>query len=162
VSQGKRAERRSLEVPKQSTCEKQTNTSAGSVPIAQTEATAQPVLWRQATRADAAALNLLQFETEIASGQAVYFSDELFESGDVLVADVDGRIVGGMFFEEALVATFVGLDKKVAESAGKELIGKALLLAGRAGSQLVQVRFPRNVTLNLHTDEKIRTGRNTQ
>jgi hypothetical protein len=123
----------------------------------------QPVVtWRVATPGDRAALSLLHFDTEVASGLSVYFSDQLFESGDVLIAEVDGKVIGGLLLEDALIATLVGLDKRVGESAKPILVERALSLAREDGKQLVQVRFPRNVTLDLHTDEKFRTGRNTQ
>lgn len=53
----------------------------------QTEENTQAgVIWRVATAADMAALRVIHFDCEVASGQAVNLSDQLFEAGDVLVA----------------------------------------------------------------------------
>ena len=122
------------------------------------------VTWRVATPADMAALRVIHFDAEVTSGQAVDLADRLFEAGDVLAAELDGKIIGGLLLEEAIIGTFLGLDRRIAESAGQHLIAKLLSVARDDGKRSVQIRFPRNVTLNLDTevDDKNIAGRNIQ
>jgi hypothetical protein len=114
-------------------------------------ATDAPTTWRWATAADMPALRIHHFQSEVAAGKSLYLPDQFSDQRVIAVAEKDGQIVGGLFAEDSIVLTMVGLERSVAESACDAVIPTILTLARNEGTRLVEVRLPGEVKFDLQT-----------
>lgn len=109
------------------------------------------VSWRWATAADMPALRVCHFQSEVAAGQELYLHDRSSDQRVIAVAEKGGKIVGGLFAEDSVIVTIVGLEQSVAKSAYDAVITTILALARNEGTRLVEVRLPCGVKFDLQT-----------
>jgi hypothetical protein len=64
--------------------------------------------WRWATAADLTALEVLNFTAEVTAAKTYTFRISSLTNGSWLTLKRDGKIVGGLFAEDAVVVIFAG------------------------------------------------------
>jgi len=118
---------------------------------AEVELADTPITWRWATAADMPALRIHHFKSEVAAGKALYLPDQFSDQRIIAVAEKDGQIIGGLFAEDSVVVTMVGLERMVAESAYHAVVPTILTLARNEGTRLVEIRLPNEGKCDLQT-----------
>jgi hypothetical protein len=109
------------------------------------------IRWRWGRAADMPALRVCHFQSEEMAGKELYLPDQSSDQRVIAVAEKDGKIVGGLFAEDSVVVTMVGLERSVAESAYDAVIPAILMLARNEGTRLVEIRLPGEVKFDLQT-----------
>jgi hypothetical protein len=110
-----------------------------------------PITWRWARPADMAALRVCHFQSEVAAGQPLYLPEQPSDQRVIAVAEKDGQIVGGLFAEDSVVVTMIGLEQSVAQSAYDAVIHLMLTVARSEGTRLVEIRLPTGEKFDLVT-----------
>jgi hypothetical protein len=109
------------------------------------------ITWRWANPADMLVLRVCHFQSEVMAGKELFLPDGLSDQTVIAVAERDGQIVGGLFAEDSVVVTMVGLERSAAESAYDAVIPTILALARSQGTRLVEVKLPAGVHFDLQT-----------
>jgi hypothetical protein len=121
------------------------------------------ITWRWATAADLPALRVCHFGAEVEAGEELYLPEQSSDQRIIAVAEQGGRIIGGLFAEDSIVVTMVGLEQSVAKSAYDEVIHPIVLTFARnEGTRLVEVRLPRGVKFDLQTGAELGQKKPTQ
>jgi hypothetical protein len=110
-----------------------------------------PITWRWATASDMPALRIHHFQSEVAAGKPLYLPNQFSDQRVVAVAEQGGRIIGGLFAEDSIVVTMVGLERSVAESAYDAVLAAIISLARNEGTRLVEIRLPGELKFDLPT-----------
>ena len=114
------------------------------------------ITWRWANAADLPALRVCHFGAEVEAGEELYLPEQSSDQRIIAVAEQDGRIIGGLFAEDSIVVTMVGLEQGVAESAYGSVIHPIILSHARnEGTRLVEVRLPRGIKFDLQTGAEL-------
>jgi hypothetical protein len=128
-----------------------------------TSPTEAAITWRWATAADLPALRVCHFRAEVEAGDELYLPEQSTDQRIIAVAEQDGRIIGGLFAEDSIVVTMVGLEQSVAKSAYDAVIHPIILTFARnEGTRLVEVRLPRGVKFDLQTGAELGQMKPTQ
>jgi hypothetical protein len=120
------------------------------------------ITWRWASAADMPALRVCHFQSEVAAGEELYLPDQSSDQRIIAVAEKDGKIIGGLFAEDSVIVTMVGLEQSVAESAYEAVIHPLLTFVRNEGARLVEVRLPRGVKFDLETGAEAGPEKPTQ
>jgi hypothetical protein len=99
---------------------------------------AGPISWRWGTQADMPALQRLNFEAEIASGEPIYLPERASTWRVIAVAEKDGKVLGGIMTEDSIVVSLIGLDPSVLESAGEWLAQIVVAQAQKESTRFLQ------------------------
>src|SRR5579864_5682800 len=97
------------------------------------------ITWRWATAADLPALRICHFQSEIEAGKELFLPDGPSGQRVIAVAEKNGQIVGGLFAEDSVIVTMVGLEQSVAKSAYDAVIHPLLTFARNEGTRVVEV-----------------------
>jgi hypothetical protein len=116
-----------------------------------TPATEAAITWRWATAADIPALRVCHFQSEVEAGKELFLPNGPSGQRVIAVAEKDGKIIGGLFAEDSVIVTMIGLEQSVAKSAYDAVIQPLLAFARNEGTRLVEVRLPRGVHFDLQT-----------
>jgi hypothetical protein len=127
-----------------------------------TPATEAAITWRWATAADMPALRICHFQSEVMAGQELYLPDRSSDQRVIAIAEKDGKVIGGLFAEDSVIVTMIGLERSVAESAYDSMIATILTLARNEGTRLVEVRLPCGVKFDLQTGAELGREKPTQ
>jgi hypothetical protein len=120
------------------------------------------ITWRWATPSDLPALRVCHFQTEVEAGKELFLPDGPSGQRVIAVAEKNGRIVGGLFAEDSVIVTMVGLEQSVAKSAYDAVIQPLLTFARDEGTRVVEIRLPRGVHFDLETGAEAGPEKPTQ
>ena len=109
------------------------------------------IAWRWATAADLPALRVCHFQSEVEAGKELFLPEQSSGQRIIAVAERDGKIIGGLFAEDSVIVTMVGLEQSAAESAYEAVIHPLLNFVRNEGTRVVEVRLPRGVHFDLET-----------
>ena len=135
------------------TCCAESNARSDVFELAEVELKTEchPITWRWATAADLPALRVCHFQSEVAAGKELFLPERSSGQRIIAVAERHGKIIGGLFAEDSVIVTMVGLEQSVAESAYEAVIHPLLTFVRNEGTRVVEVRLPRGVHFDLET-----------
>ena len=109
----------------------------------------KPISWRWCTGADMPALQRLNFDAEIASGEQIYLPIAASNLRVIAVAERDGKVLGGILTEDSVSVSLVGMDPAVVESAGEWMTQIFVAQARKERTRFSSLSLPKQLAATL-------------